>query len=241
MRSNQHFPLVVLAKIGLGLLLTGLLSIIFSKFYQWYPLFFLGLGLSFLSIIVLIKPFLYEARLPFRNRSWVWFATLLYGRKFHNIGKGLVIFGRPRIYGSGEIVAGQNLSLNCWQQSTRIFAEQGATIKIGDNVSITEGVFIAAKKRIDIGDFTIIGQQTMIYDSDCHGIDGSDPKVVPVKIGNHVWIGARVIILKGVSIGDNSIIGAGSIVTRNVPENTVVAGCPAKKIRTTKTGYTKWI
>jgi acetyltransferase-like isoleucine patch superfamily enzyme len=55
--------------------------------------------------------------------------------------------------------------------------------------------------------------------------------VQPVRIGNHVWIGARAVVLKGVTVGDGAVIGAGAVVTQNVPPNTMVAGVPARAIR----------
>lgn len=67
-------------------------------------------------------------------------------------------------------------------------------------------------------------------------MDGEKINISPVRIGNNVWIGVRVIILKGINIGDNSIIGAGSVVTKNVPNNSIVVGNPAKVIRNTD-GY----
>jgi len=91
-------------------------------------------------------------------------------------------------------------------------------------------------KRIDIGDFTIVGDRAIIYDTDWHGLDGREPKTAPVRIGKHVFICARVTVLKGVDVGDFSVIGAGSVVTRSIEKNTIVAGNPAKRIGFT-TGY----
>jgi acetyltransferase-like isoleucine patch superfamily enzyme len=97
---------------------------------------------------------------------------------------------------------------------------------------------IAAVKEISIGDNTIIGIQTVIYDTDWHGIDGAKVKVEPVSIGKNVWIGARAIILKGVKIGDNAVVAAGSVVTHDVEANTLVAGNPAGFVKNTM-GYTR--
>lgn len=105
---------------------------------------------------------------------------------------------------------------------------------MGDDVFINTGVVIAAKKKICIGNETIIGDQAMIYDTDWHGIYRKEIKSETVEIENHVWIGARAIILKGVKIGDKSIVSAGSVVTKNVGDGILVAGNPAKYIRKTQ-------
>ncbi len=158
-------------------------------------------------------------------------------KRFTSLGPGYKIRGRPIIHGAGKIIAGKNLFMTNLAYTIEIFAQKDALIKIGDNVGINQGVLICACKKIEIGDSVLIGDQTIIYDTDCHGIDGAPPKIGSVKIGNHVWIGARAIILKGVKIGDNAIIGAGSIVTHNVEENSIMAGNPAKKVGVTS-GYT---
>ena len=100
------------------------------------------------------------------------------------------------------------------------------------------GAIISSKVKIEIGDSTIIGHQVLMFDTDFHGIDGHETNQEPIIIGKHVWIAARAIILKGVTIGDNAIVAAGSVVTKDVAENTIVAGNPATQIGVTKTGYT---
>ena len=158
-----------------------------------------------------------------------------YEHKFTKIKKGMGISGMyPKIGCEGKIIAGRGLTLRSITQSIELFAGDGAEIIIGDDVFINTGVIIAAKKRICIGNETIIGDQAIIYDTDWHGIDGNDVKSKPVEIGDHVWIGARAIILKGVKIGDNSIVAAGSVVVKDVSKNVIVAGNPAKYIRKTQ-------
>ena len=92
-----------------------------------------------------------------------------------------------------------------------------------------------------IGDNTIIGSGCLITDTDSHPILAAErnlpgwpnyTKSKPIVIGKNVFIGARSIVLKGVTIGDGAVVGAGSVVTKDVPANTIVAGNPAKVIKT---------
>lgn len=111
-----------------------------------------------------------------------------------------------------------------------------STVSIGQKTILNNNVSIVANIKIQIGDRCLIGNLVMIFDSDFHHLDPArrleePPPSKPVIIGNNVWIGSSAIILKGVHIGDNSVVGAGAVVTRDVPANVVVAGNPAKIIR----------
>lgn len=108
-------------------------------------------------------------------------------------------------------------------------------ISLGDNVHIGPGVFIDAAGIVMIGDGTIIAPDVKIY-SRTHNFH-HDLKAVPfdnvfitapVCIGKYVWIGTSVIILPGVNVGDGAVVGAGSVVTKDVPSCAVIAGNPAK-------------
>ena len=91
---------------------------------------------------------------------------------------------------------------------------------------------IVCAKNIEIGNDVAIAREVIIRDTDAHDIvDGKHKKVKPVKIGNHVWIGAKAMIMKGVTIGDGTIIAAGAVVTKDIPENCIAAGVPAKIIK----------
>lgn len=108
-----------------------------------------------------------------------------------------------------------------------------ATLRIG-NSFINREVKIICNKDMTIGDRCIIAMGTVIRDN-----DGGNHKILaegyenakPVTIGNHVWIGENVMILKGVTIGDGAVVAASSLVTKDVPAKTLVAGSPAKVIR----------
>ncbi len=97
---------------------------------------------------------------------------------------------------------------------------------------INENVQITCASRIIIGKGCAIARDVIIRDYDAHTIEEVGFEIAkPISIGNHVWIGNRAMILKGVTIGDGAIIAAGSIVTKNVPSYCVVAGIPAKVVR----------
>ena len=111
---------------------------------------------------------------------------------------------------------------------------KNAKLTIGEDVGFSNST-ICCREEITIGDHTIIGGNSKIWDTDFHptsieqrkiDID-SNAKTSPISIGKYVFIGADVTIMKGVSIGDFAVIGAGSVVRSNIPDNEVWAGNPA--------------
>ena len=113
-----------------------------------------------------------------------------------------------------------------------------AELHIGNNVGIS-GSTIRVSRKIIIGDNVLIGSGCLITDTDAHPLDWGDRrngvvetiKCSPVRICEDVFIGARSIILKGVTIGPRSIIGAGSVVSKDIPADCIVAGNPAKVVK----------
>lgn len=110
-------------------------------------------------------------------------------------------------------------------------------LSIGNNVTINRNVFITARDDIYIGNNVLIGQNTIINSGNHEFVN---PKILINKqghssekiiIGSDVWIGANCSILKGVKIGNGAVVGAGSVVTKNIEPYTVVGGVPAKKIK----------
>lgn len=124
------------------------------------------------------------------------------------------------------------LSTYCYIEARR----KESAVRIGNHTCINNNAAIISDGAgIEIGDDVLIGTSVQIYDSDFHTIDParrSDiPQSMPVKIGNNVFIGASVTILKGVEIGDNSVIASNAVVVANIPADSVAAGNPAKVIR----------
>ncbi len=107
-----------------------------------------------------------------------------------------------------------------------------ATLTIEDNVSIGDRTEIHVGESVRIGRGTLIAWDCCIMDRDYHCIDGITEHTAPVSIGENVWICCNAIILKGVTIGDGAVIGAGAVVTHDVPAHTMVAGNPARVIKT---------
>lgn len=125
------------------------------------------------------------------------------------------------------------------QQAYIATVSHGAQILIGNHVGVS-GCTISAGAKIVIGDYVMIGSGAIITDGDAHQVDPVKRRKEelglrkPVVIEENVFIGARAIILKGVTIGHDSTIGAGAVVSKSVPPNCVVAGNPAKIVRTFK-------
>jgi len=113
-----------------------------------------------------------------------------------------------------------------------------AKITIGSRVGISGGSICAAK-LVAIGEDTMLGANVTIADTDFHSLDarerasnnGGEGAVAEVTIGKRVFVGTNVTILKGVTIGDDTVIGAGSVVTKSIPANVIAAGNPCHPIR----------
>tara|TARA_B110001450_G_scaffold13545_1_gene12770 strand:+ start:1121 stop:1717 length:597 start_codon:yes stop_codon:yes gene_type:complete len=111
-----------------------------------------------------------------------------------------------------------------------ISSHQNGTLKIGDNCGFS-GTVIGCFKEIIIEDNVRCGANTLITDSDWHSDDHRSGTPRPIHIETNVWLGVNVTVLKGVHIGANSVIGAGSIVTQNIPANVIAAGNPCRIIK----------
>jgi len=115
-----------------------------------------------------------------------------------------------------------------FRRNFHVMIEDNGKVQIGSNVFFNNGCSLSSLKLIEIGDHTIFGENVLIYDHN-HKFRKSDSSVKEqgysieeVKIGKNCWIGSNVVILKGVHIGDNSVIGAGCVVNFDVPNNTIL-------------------
>ncbi len=155
------------------------------------------------------------------------------------VGRGLQLRGGNFMQIGNNFTAGVGLTLQAWDS----FAGESFRPKltIGDNAMLTDFVQISCCNEISIGNNVLIGQSVYISDNSHGDADATSVDVPPmarklttkgpVIIGDNVWIGRCSTILSGVTIGDNAIIGANSVVTKDVPPCGVVAGVPAKLIK----------
>ena len=155
-------------------------------------------------------------------------------RKCQQVGKLPRVYGRPRILNLGEMVIGDKCRLLSTTVTSELVTHPGGRLEIGSGVFINYAASISAHKLVQIGDGSQLGSYACLMDNDYHSIEDRDKPSdsQPIILGKNVWLGVRVIVLKGVTIGDNSVIGAGSVVTKNIPPNSLAAGVPAKVIRT---------
>lgn len=166
-------------------------------------------------------------------------------RKVGNMDKNSFAEGAIKSVGEQYIKIGKDFhcgerlklrAFDCWEGITF-----HPSIKIGDNVSIETDCHISAVNSVEIGDNVLIASFVFISDHSHGEATAKDldfPPLQrklyskgPIKIGRNVWLGEKVTILGGVSIGESAIIGAGSVVTKNIPARCVAAGNPAKVIK----------
>jgi maltose O-acetyltransferase len=130
------------------------------------------------------------------------------------IGRGTLVLGNPVIAGEGNPYRLLSIGESCWVNMGIIF-DLGAPVTVGD--------------RVDLG-------HEVLFITSSHDVEGAErrggsPLIAPITVGDGVWIGARAILLPGVTVGEGAIVAAGAVVVRDVPPHTMVAGVPAKPVR----------
>lgn len=187
---------------------------------------------------------LYWFQMFMRELNWI-----LYKNKITSNGKVIMSFGAGIIgqNNKNQVVLGKNVRLSGW-----LTVLEKGKITIGDYTLIGNKTVIQAWQRVDIGAFTMISPDVWIQDNNSHsiyaqdrlvdmlgsrdfndvGVDTTEAIKKSITIGDHVWIGRRAMIFKGVTIGDRAIVAAGAVVTKDVPPDTIVAGNPAKVVKT---------
>lgn len=187
----------------------------------------------------------FEHQLLHQRNIWIGSPTTIVGADRILVGAGSTLrvgigdFGLTtvhdhtliRVNPGGRFLIDGTVSL---QRGVRIVIDDGE-LRIGQNTNINGLTNILVGYGVEIGADCTLSWNVQILDHDFHTlVVNGEPQIegAPVTIGDRVWIGTDVTILKGVSIGDDSVIAAGSVVTRDVAANTVAAGVPARPVAT---------
>jgi acetyltransferase-like isoleucine patch superfamily enzyme len=143
------------------------------------------------------------------------------------------LLGRIRVSGCGDVVLAEGVSIVGTVVPVELVTYTVGRIEIGNHTFINYGSSIAARASVQIGSYCHLGHYTFIMDNDQHDVIRHTelPQSDPVIIEDHVWIGSKAVILPGVRIGSRAVIGAGSIVTKDIPPRCVAAGNPARVLR----------
>lgn len=161
-------------------------------------------------------------------------------RRFRSAGidaPGLNSTGLPPIvHGAGEVRLGR-ISLRGTTVPVELGAEAGGRLEIGDGTFLNQGATIIAAHSITIGPDVLVGDHVAIYDTDYHPLEeGAPVRSAPVIVERNAWLARGCVILPGVTVGESAVVGAGSVVTEDVPPRTLVAGNPARVVRELRAG-----
>jgi maltose O-acetyltransferase len=133
----------------------------------------------------------------------------------------------------GRLTVGDRVRLDSTVATLELAVLPGGHLEIGDNVFVNYGSSLVSSAHVRVGDGCLIGTHVMVMDCDFHRVEDKawDTTGHPVILEDRVWLGNRSIVLKGVTVGHDAVVAAGSVVTRDVPPRTVVAGVPARVVR----------
>lgn len=150
-------------------------------------------------------------------------------RGVQRLGARPSVGGRPLVE-TTDCEIGNDVKV--WSTYRRTLISGWGRIRVGNDCFINSGVVLFSVKEIVIEDMVALANEAYVCDTNSHGVAGTDPVEAPVRIGAGSWIGARAVVLPGVTIGRRCMVAAGSVVTRDVPDDSLVAGNPARVVRT---------
>lgn len=203
---------------------------------------------------------IYKVVFKYSSLKTIWYSTqisgnrkkrisiLIYGKTLFKISRNAkinIVNGGCLHFNQGNTFTEPFIGVLEMQSGSEMNVKENFTIKSGSHIIITKNAKlnlgsgyinrntrIKCYEEISIGKNVAISENVTIWDSDAHKIVKSlTPMTLPITIGDNVWIGTNAIILKGVTIGNGSIIAAGSVVNKSIPANCLAAGVPAKVVK----------
>jgi acetyltransferase-like isoleucine patch superfamily enzyme len=166
--------------------------------------------------------------------AWATLLAPLFLRNVDHVGARVrTVGGPPRIVNFGFMSIGDDTRIVSHVVKVELCTGEGARLTIGIGTHINYGVSVGATRSVQIGNRVRLGPYCRIVDSDFHDVYNRALPAVPrpVVIEDDAWIGMHAVILPGVRVGKASIVGTGSVVTKDVPDYTVVGGIPARVLR----------
>ncbi len=139
--------------------------------------------------------------------------------------------GRPHIDNEGTLLIGDDFATNCEFATIRLATAERAVIHVGHGVTINYGTTISARTLVSLGDHVMIGPYCVVADTELPLPLRDGDQARPIEIRDRVWLGARVVVLPGATIGAGAVISAGSVVSGDIPPGAVAAGNPARVLR----------
>lgn len=175
--------------------------------------------------------------------------SLLLSTQFERFGTGSRVAPPFRFWGLDQMRLGERVLINrdCWIHIADGNRPKAVKIIIGSNTGVGIGATISAAEKVEIGENVMMARNVYISD---HSHAFSDPDVPfmmqgidcvrPVSIGRGTWLGQNVVILPGVAIGEQCVIGANSVVNRPVPDFSIAVGAPARVVKTYNREFREW-
>jgi acetyltransferase-like isoleucine patch superfamily enzyme len=154
----------------------------------------------------------------------------------NQMGGMVRLWGRAIVHNQGEMILGPGVRMVGTMTPVELVTGPEGRLEIGAGTFINYGTSIAARLSVTIGSSCSIGPYVNIIDNQFHCVEpdrrNQMPDSKPVLLEDNVWLGGRVMVLPGVTIGRDSVVGAGSVVTKSIPPRTLAAGVPARILKT---------
>ena len=149
-------------------------------------------------------------------------------RRARRLGRRAMVLGSPTVNAT-DLEIGDDFKI--WSGHRQTMLSGWGRLRIGDRVFLNSGTVLIAVEEIVVGDDVAMANEVLVVDSNSHGVEGRPHVQAPIRIGDGTWLGNRAMVLPGVTIGKRVLVAAGAVVTRDVPDDVLVAGNPARVVR----------
>jgi acetyltransferase-like isoleucine patch superfamily enzyme len=149
-------------------------------------------------------------------------------RRAKRLGRRAMVLGNPTVDAT-DLEIGDDFKI--WSGHRKTLVSGWGRVRIGDRCFLNSGTVLIAVEEIVVGDDVAMANEVLLVDSNSHGVEGRPHVQAPIRIGDGSWLGNRAMVMPGVTIGKRVLVAAGSVVTRDVPDDVLVAGNPARVVR----------